>query len=53
MVNFLHPNWYQQAVEAARNRLKTGMGFSRASLIHQLSSPYGDGFTYAQARVGL
>lgn len=57
-VNYLHPNWYQQAVEAAKNHLKTGMGFSRASLIQQLSSPYGDGFTYAQAvyaanRVGL
>jgi host cell surface-exposed lipoprotein len=57
-VNYLHPNWYQQAVLSAKSYLKSGMGFSRASLIQQLSSSYGEGFTYAQAvyaanRVGL
>jgi Host cell surface-exposed lipoprotein len=57
-VNYLHPNWNQQAVLSAKNYLSMGSGFSRAGLIQQLSSPYGEGFTYAQAvyaanRVGL
>jgi hypothetical protein len=39
----------QQAVESAQNYLSMGKGFSRAGLIQQLSSSYGDGFTYAQA----
>jgi hypothetical protein len=48
----------QQAVESARNYLSTGSGFSRAGLIQQLSSSYGEGFTHAQAvyaanKVGL
>jgi len=34
----------QQAVESAQNYLSEGQGFSRAGLIQQLSSSYGDGF---------
>jgi hypothetical protein len=37
----------EQAVESARNYLSTS-GFSRAGLIKQLSSSYGEGFTHAQ-----
>jgi hypothetical protein len=29
--------------------MSDGQGFSRASLIDQLTSPYGEQFTYAQA----
>lgn len=57
-IRYLHPNWYQQAVKSARNYLNDGQGFSRDGLIQQLSSSYGEGFTYAQAvyavnKVGL
>jgi hypothetical protein len=57
-VDHLHVNWNEQAVKSARNYLSTGSGFSRAGLIQQLSSSYGEGFTHAQAvyaanKVGL
>jgi len=57
-VDHLHVNWNEQAVKSARNYLSTGSGFSRAGLIQQLSSSYGEGFTQAQAvyaanKVGL
>ena len=57
-INYLHPDWDQQAVEAAKGYMQMGGGFSRASLIQQLTSSYGDGFTYDQAvyavnKVGL
>jgi hypothetical protein len=42
-------NWKQQAVLSAKGYLKMGTGFSRASLIDQLSSSAGEGFTLAQA----
>lgn len=48
-INYLHPNWDQQAVESAKNYLSDGQGFSRASLIQQLTSSSGEGFTYDQA----
>ena len=47
-ISYLHPDWYQQAVEAAKGYMSLG-GFSRDSLIQQLTSNYGDGFTYGQA----
>jgi hypothetical protein len=51
-ISYLHPDWYQQAVEAAKGYMSLG-GFSRESLIQQLTSNYGDGFTYAQAEYAV
>ena len=48
-VSYLHPDWNAQAAEAARGYMNLGTGFSRASLIQQLTSPYGNEFTEAQA----
>lgn len=48
-IGYLHPDWDAQAVLAAKGYLNDGQGFSRASLISQLDSPYGDQFTYDQA----
>jgi hypothetical protein len=48
-VSYLHPDWNAQAVDAAKGYMNLGTGFSRASLIQQLTSPYGNGFTEAQA----
>jgi hypothetical protein len=48
-IRYLHPDWDAQAVESARNYLNDGQGFSRDSLIEQLTSSYGEGFTYSQA----
>jgi hypothetical protein len=39
----------QQAVESASSYLSMGSGFSRAGLIQQLSSSYGEGFSKADA----
>jgi hypothetical protein len=57
-ISYLHPDWDAQAVEAAKSYMSLGEGFSRASLIQQLTSSYGSGFTEAQAeyaanKVGL
>lgn len=57
-VSYLKPDWNAQAVEAAKNYMNLNTGFSRASLIQQLTSSYGSGFTEAQAeyaadKVGL
>jgi hypothetical protein len=52
-INYLNPNWDQQAVEAAKNYLNDGQGFSQSSLLQQLTSSYGSGFTYAQAEYAL
>lgn len=41
--------WRRQAVIAAKGYMSDGEGFSYSSLVQQLDSPYGDGFTYAQA----
>jgi Host cell surface-exposed lipoprotein len=40
--------WDAQAVMSAKGYMQMG-GFSRSSLIDQLTSPYGGQFTYAQA----
>jgi hypothetical protein len=50
--SYLKPDWDQQAAMAARGYLSDGQGFSRASLIQQLTSSYGNGFTEAQAEYG-
>jgi hypothetical protein len=42
----------EQAAKSAKNYLETS-AFSRTGLIEQLSSAYGEGFTYAQAVYGL
>lgn len=57
-VTYLHPDWNAQAVESAQGYLDSGEGFSRAGLIDQLTSAYGEQFTHAQAvyavdKVGL
>jgi len=52
-INYLSPNWAQQAVDAAKGYLGDGEGFSRSSLIQQLTSSYGDGFTEAQAEYAV
>lgn len=54
----LAPDWNAQAVKAAKGYLSSGMGFSHASLVDQLSSAYGNKFTaeqaeYAATQVGL
>lgn len=41
-------NWNEQAVRSAKDYLSMSH-FSRAGLIQQLSSKYGDGYTVAQA----
>jgi hypothetical protein len=49
----LHPDWNAQAVIAAKGYLSDGQGFSKSSLLQQLESSYGDGFTPAQAAYGV
>jgi host cell surface-exposed lipoprotein len=56
-IEYLHPDWDQQAIESAKNYLKMG-GFSKSSLYQQLTSSYGEGFSppqadYALSKVGL
>jgi hypothetical protein len=51
-------DWKAQAVLSAQGYLRDGQGFSRSGLIEQLTSPYGEQFTLAQAtyavnKVGL
>lgn len=45
-------DWNEQAAGAAQDYLDTGMHFSRQGMIDQLSSPYGNQFTTAQAEYG-
>jgi hypothetical protein len=52
-IDNLHPDWDAQAVVAAQGYLGDGEGFSRSSLIQQLTSSYGDGFTEAQAEYAV
>lgn len=52
-INYLHPDWYQQAVESAKSYISDGMGFSKAGLYQQLTSSYGEGFTAGQANYAL
>lgn len=42
-------DWNAQAVQCAKNYMSSGMGFSRDSLIQQMTSTYGSQFTEAQA----
>lgn len=51
-VDHLNVNWFQQAVESAKNYKATGGGFSCSGMIQQLSSSYGEKFTHAQAVYG-
>lgn len=51
-------DWNAQAVMAAKGYMSDGEGFSRQGLINQLTSPYGNDFstaqaTYAAGKVGL
>jgi hypothetical protein len=52
-IKYLKPNWDQQAVDSAKGYLGDGQGFSRSSLIQQLTSSYGAGFTEAQAEYAV
>ncbi|MGH3225259.1 MAG: Ltp family lipoprotein [Streptosporangiaceae bacterium] len=52
-IGYLNPNWDQQAVEAAKGYLSSGEGFSQSSLLQQLTSSYGSGFTEAQAEYAV
>jgi len=42
-------NWDDQAVKCAKGYMSDGQGFSRQSLIEQMTSAYGSRFTQAQA----
>lgn len=48
-VKYLSPDWNAQAVLAAKSYLNLHTGFSKSSLQQQLTSPYGNQFTQAQA----
>jgi hypothetical protein len=52
-INYLHPDWDAQAVDAAKGYLGDGEGFSRSGLIQQLTSSYGSEFTEAQAEYAV
>jgi hypothetical protein len=52
-INYLHPNWDQQAVDAAKGYLSMGQGFSEQGLLRQLTSSAGGGFTQAQAEYAI
>jgi hypothetical protein len=52
-INYLKPNWDQQAVDAAQGYLGGGQGFSDQGLLQQLTSSAGSGFTEAQAEYAI
>lgn len=52
-INYLHPNWDQQAVQSAQGYLTGGEGFSYQGLLQQLTSSSGSGFTQAQAEYAI
>jgi ABC-type transport system involved in multi-copper enzyme maturation permease subunit len=52
-ISYLHPNWDQQAVDAAKGYLSMGQGFSEQGLLNQLTSSAGSGFTQAQAEFAI
>ncbi len=52
-INYLAPNWDQQAVAAAGGYLSEGQGFSEQGLLQQLTSVNGSGFTQAQAEYAV
>lgn len=49
-VDHVKVNWFHQAVLSAKGYLSMGQGFSYSGLVDQLSSPYGEQFTLAQAQ---
>ena len=44
-INYLNPNWDQQAVDSAKGYLSLGQGFSGQGLLQQLTSSAGSEFT--------
>jgi hypothetical protein len=52
-IDYLNPNWDQQAVDAAKGYLSMGQGFSEQGLLQQLTSSAGGGFTQAQAEYAI
>jgi len=52
-IDYLDPNWDQQAVDAANGYLSEGQGFSEQGLLQQLTSSAGDGFTETQAEYAI
>jgi len=52
-INYLKPDWNAQAVDSAKGYLADGQGFSRSSLLDQLTSSSGEGFTEAQAEYAI
>lgn len=52
-VSYLAPDWYAQAVDAAKGYMSDGEGFSASSLEQQLTSTYGNGFTQAEAEYAV
>lgn len=52
-INYLHPDWYQQAVDSAQGYLQLGSGFSYQGLLQQLTSTSGAGFTERQAEYAI
>lgn len=57
-VSHSEADWNEQAVDAAKGYISSGMGFSRSSLVEQLTSSAGNQFTpeqaeYAAGQVGL
>jgi host cell surface-exposed lipoprotein len=52
-INYLHPNWDQQAVQSAQGYLNGGGGFSYQGLLQQLTSSSGSGFTQVQAEYAI
>jgi Host cell surface-exposed lipoprotein len=51
-VNHITVNWDQQAALAAKGYMQTEGGFSYSSMVQQLESSAGSGFTHAQAVFG-
>jgi hypothetical protein len=51
-VNHIKVNWDQQAALAAKGYMQAEGGFSHSSLVQQLESSAGSGFTHAQAAFG-
>ena len=52
-INYLHPDWHQQAVDAAQGYLQMGSGFSYNSLLQQLTSSSGSGFSTTDAEFAI
>lgn len=51
-VSHVSVNWDQQAARAAKSYMSLGEGYSYSSLVQQLESSFGSGFTAAQAQYG-